>query len=154
MPEHDERFRRIAADFLERPAGDYAELLRRGHVIAPAGVNIEEWRAEIRRQARRDKIKVRTVRFADGGASAGREPKIPKAEEPALLRREADRYEAQRALAARANRLGHAIGHWLRHDDETIAMCARCDARIYTRFAAEQPIVDGEALSVRCDAVP
>jgi hypothetical protein len=29
-PEHDERFRRIAEDYLERPGGDYAELLRVG----------------------------------------------------------------------------------------------------------------------------
>jgi len=42
LPEHDERFRRIVDDYLERPGGDYAELLRRGHVTAPPGVDLEE----------------------------------------------------------------------------------------------------------------
>jgi hypothetical protein len=45
-PEHEERFRRIAKDYLERPGGDYAELLRRGRVTSPEGVDPEEWRAE------------------------------------------------------------------------------------------------------------
>lgn len=31
-PEHDERFRRIVEDYLQRPGGDDAELLRRGQV--------------------------------------------------------------------------------------------------------------------------
>ncbi len=154
LPQNDERFRRIVDDYLERPGGDYAELLRRGHVSAPAGVDAEEWRAEIRRQARRDKIKVMTTRRADGGAFAGRQTRIPKAEEPALLRREFERSERLRALAARARGLGHEIGTWLRHDEETIAMCGRCDARIYTRFAGDEPVIDGEALSVRCVGIP
>lgn len=51
-PEHDARFRRIAEDYLERPGGDYAELLRRGQVSSPEGVDPEEWRAEIREGAR------------------------------------------------------------------------------------------------------
>ncbi|MGO9884410.1 MAG: hypothetical protein ACLP4R_08585 [Solirubrobacteraceae bacterium] len=41
-PEHDERFRRIAEDYLERPGGDYAELLRRGRVSSPEGVDPEQ----------------------------------------------------------------------------------------------------------------
>ena len=52
LPEHEQRFERIASEFLERPAGDYAELLRRGHVSSPGGVDPDEWREEIRRNAR------------------------------------------------------------------------------------------------------
>jgi hypothetical protein len=48
----EERFRRIHAEFLERPNGDYAELLRRAHVSSQEGVDIASWRPEIRRQAR------------------------------------------------------------------------------------------------------
>ena len=44
-PEHEARFRRILADFEQRPGGDYAELLRRGQVVSPPGVDIEAWRA-------------------------------------------------------------------------------------------------------------
>ena len=57
-PEHDERFRRIADDYLDRPGGDYAELLRRGQVSSPEGVDPELWRAQIRAKARADKIRV------------------------------------------------------------------------------------------------
>jgi hypothetical protein len=38
---HEERFRRIAEDYLERPGGDYAELLHRGEVSSPDGVDPE-----------------------------------------------------------------------------------------------------------------
>jgi hypothetical protein len=61
-PEHDERFRRIADDYLERPGGDYGELLRRGQVSSPEGVDPQPWRAEIRAKARADKIRVFTIR--------------------------------------------------------------------------------------------
>jgi len=53
LPEHDQRFHRILNDYLERPAGDYAELLRRGYVSSPDGVDLEQWRAEIRAHARK-----------------------------------------------------------------------------------------------------
>jgi hypothetical protein len=62
LPEHEQRFERIASEFLERPAGDYAELLRRGHVNSPDGVDPDDWREEIRRNARQDKIRVSTSR--------------------------------------------------------------------------------------------
>ena len=42
LPEHEQRFERIASEFLERPAGDYAELLRRGHVSSPDGVDLDD----------------------------------------------------------------------------------------------------------------
>ena len=52
--EHEQRFRRIVSDYLQRPAGDYGELLHRGQVSSPEGVDPEQWRAQIRAQARRD----------------------------------------------------------------------------------------------------
>jgi hypothetical protein len=69
-PEHDERFRRIADDYLDRPGGDYAELLRRGEVSSPEGVDPELWRAEIRTKARADKIRVMTIRSGDRAIAA------------------------------------------------------------------------------------
>lgn len=132
-PEHDERFRRIAEDYFERPGGDYAELLRRGQVSSPDGVDPEEWRAEIRAKARADKIRVITIRDGDR-AIAARQRSIPKDPELAELTRELDRSVVLRGLAERARQLGHDIGRWLRHDQENIAICTRCPARIYARF--------------------
>lgn len=148
-PEHDERFRRIAEDYLERPGGDYAELLRRGHVSAPDGVDPEQWRAEIRAQARADKIRVITIRDGDR-AIAARQRSIPKDQEPGELTRELDRSVVLRGLAERARQLGHEIDRWLRHDQENIAICTRCPARIYARFDSATPVVDGEALDDTC----
>ena len=118
-PEHDERFRRIAEDYLERPGGDYAELLRRGQVSSPDGVDPEEWRAEIRAKARADKIRVITIRDGDR-AIAARQRSIPKDQELAELTRELDRSVVLRGLAERARQLGHEIDRWLRHDQENI----------------------------------
>jgi hypothetical protein len=148
-PEHDERFRRIAEDYLDRPGGDYAELLRRGQVSSPDGVDPEQWRAEIRAKARADKIRVITIRD-DDRAIAARQRRIPKDQELAALTRELDRSVVLRGLAERARQLGHEIDRWLRHDQENIAFCTRCPARIYARFDAPTPVVDGEALDDTC----
>jgi hypothetical protein len=148
-PEHDERFRRIAADYLERPGGDYAELLHRGQVSSPHGVDPEQWRAEIRAKARADKVRVITIRDGER-AIAARQRRIPKDQELAELTRELDRSVVLRGLAERARQLGHEIDRWLRHDQENIAICTRCPARISARFDAATPIVDGEALDDTC----
>ena len=58
LPEHEQRFQRIVTDYLARPGGDYAELLHRGRTSSPDGVDAEQWRRDIRRQARQDKIRV------------------------------------------------------------------------------------------------
>jgi hypothetical protein len=148
-PEHDERCRRILEDYLERPGGDYAELLRRGQVSSPEGVDPEEWRAEIRAKARADKIRVITIRSGDR-AIAARQRSIPKDQELAELTDALERTEVLRGIEARAEQLGHEIARWLAHDQESIAFCARCPARIYVRFDAATPVVDGEALDDTC----
>ena len=148
-PENDARFRRIAQDFLERPGGDYAELLRRGRVSSPEGVDPEEWRAEIRAKARADKIRVITMRDGDR-AIAARQRKIPEDQELAELSRELDRVEVLRGLAGQARTWGHQVNQWLRHDLESIAICTRCGSRLYARFDTPTPVVDGEALHEQC----
>lgn len=90
LAEHEQRFRRIANEFLERPAGDYAELLRRGHVSSPEGVDPDEWREEIRRKARQDKIRVITSRDGDG-AFAMLNRKIPDDQAMDVMRHAFDR---------------------------------------------------------------
>jgi hypothetical protein len=49
-------------------------------------------------------------------------------------------------LARRSAELGHQINPLLGHDDESIAFCGRCGARIYARHGPPA-IRDGEALS-------
>ena len=122
-PEHEERFRRILADFEQRPGGDYAELLRRGQVVSPPGVEIEAWRAEIRAKARADKIRVATIRDGEV-AIAIRQGEYSDAE----VRAELERGECMRGLGAQARELGHELSPWLHQDDERIAFCMRCTA--------------------------
>ena len=148
-PEHDERFRRIADDYLDRPGGDYAELLRRGEVSSPEGVDPELWRAEIRAKARADKIRVMTIRSGDRAIAALRRT-VPKDQEFAVLSAAMERGEVLRGAAERARRRGHEIIRWVAHNQESIAMCPRCQARIYVRLDTDPPVVDGEALNEPC----
>jgi hypothetical protein len=148
-PEHEERFRRIAEDYLERPGGDYAELLHRGEVTSPTGVDPEHWRAEIRAKARADKIRVITIRSGDCAIAALRRT-VPKDQELAVLSAALERGEVLRGVAKRARLLGHEIVRWVAHDEESIAMCRRCQARIYVRLDLDRPVVDGEALDEVC----
>jgi hypothetical protein len=125
--EHEQRFRRIVSDFVERPAGDYAELLRRGQVSSPDGVDPEQWCAQIRAQAGRDTIRVLTFRDGDR-AIAARNRTTPEQED----RDELDRVQALGELTVAARALGHEPGPWLRSDEENIiCLCSCCDARIY-----------------------
>jgi len=126
-PEHDERFRRIADDYLDRPGGDYAELLRRGQVTPPDGVEPEQWRAEIRAKARADKIRVFTIRSGDR-AIAARRLSVPKDQELGVLTAAMERGEALRGVVERARLLGHEIVRWSR-TTRRASRCARTARR-------------------------
>jgi hypothetical protein len=145
---NEERFRRIYTEFVERPAGDYAELLRRGHVCSEEGVDVEVWRADIRRQARQDRVRVITSRDgARGFAMLNR--RIPDDRAMDAMRGALDRVVVLGELRERSRLLGHELGSWLGHHDELIASCARCGARLYARLGSER-IEDGEALNQLC----
>ena len=58
--------------------------------------------------------------------------------------------EVLRGLSKRARALGHEVNRWLRYDLESIAICTRCGYRIYARFDAAPPVIDGEALDETC----
>jgi len=131
-PENEERFRRILSDFIERPGGDYAELLRRGQVVSPAGVDVETWRREIRAKARADKIRVATIRDGERAIALKRREYTD-----AEARAELERGERLTRLATHAREHGHELGPWLRQDDESIAVCTRCTAHIYVCTGAE-----------------
>ncbi len=148
LADHEERFRWIANEYLERPAGDYAELLRRGHVSSPKGVDPDVWREEIRRKARQDKIRVVTSRDSDR-AFAMLNRKVPDDQAMELMRDAFDRTALLGELARRSVELGHRLSRWLGHDDESIAFCEHCGARIYAR-QGPPTIQDGEALIDPC----
>ena len=90
------------------------------------GSTRELWRDRIRAQARGDKLRVATFRHGDR-AIATRQRPVSDAE----LRCELDRMTLLTQLTAAARELGHGPSSWLRHDQESIAFCLRCDARIY-----------------------
>jgi hypothetical protein len=148
LAEHEERFRTIAREFRERPAGHYAELLRCGDVSSPDGVDPDQWRDEIRRQARQDKIRVITSRNGNR-AFAMLNRKIPDDQAMQALRRAADQITLLGEIAEQAAELGHELGRWLGHHDESIASCERCRARAYVRRGAPA-VRDGEALTDPC----
>ena len=105
----------------------------------------KQWRAEIRAKARADKIRVMTIRSGDRAIAALRRT-VPKDQEFAVLSAAMQRGEVLRGAAERARLLGHEIVRWVAHDQESIAMCPRCQARIYVRLDSDPPVVDGEAL--------
>jgi hypothetical protein len=147
---HEQRFLRIYEDRRDRPAGDYAELLRRGEVVSRDRVDLDAWRAEIRRQAGRDRVRVMTS-VSGGRAFATLNPPLPTARDQIdrLLARAAEQLELLGGLDERSRTLGHQLVGWISHDDEYISWCQRCAARVYARIVGRL-IEDGEALDDAC----
>jgi len=143
LTEHEQRFARIVSDYLQRPAGDYAELLHRGHVSSPNGVDPQRGGRRSARRRAATTIRVITSRDGEGAVAA-----LNRAVDDQEVRDELERAQVLRQLAATARSLGHEPGHW---HQESVCFCQLCDARIYVRTGA-QPVSDGEALSERCPA--
>ncbi|HET7380264.1 MAG TPA: hypothetical protein VFJ24_09510 [Gaiellales bacterium] len=148
VPANEQRFWWIYHEYVDRPGGDYAELLRRGTVSSPDGVDVEAWRSDIRRKARQDKVSVSTSRAGDR-AFAIVNKTITGDQEHEVSAVEFDRYIAVRELRNHAALLGHELVGWIRHDVESISLCSHCGARLYARTDS-QPIEDGEALTQSC----
>lgn len=97
--------------FRERPNGDYAGVLRHGHVSSQEGVDVDVWRAEIRRQARQDRIRVITSRDgARGFAMLNRRIRDERAMD--AMRAGLDRVVVLGELRKRSRLLGHELGSW------------------------------------------
>jgi hypothetical protein len=127
--DHSDRFQQIIKDYLERPAGNYGELLTRGQASSPEGTDPQLWRAEIRAKARKDKIRVATHR--DGGrAFAMRHRHYTDAE----VRAELERGWKLERLGDRARDLGHELVSWIRNDNESVTFCGlRASRREFSR---------------------
>lgn len=141
-------FRLIVSDYLERPAGDYVELLHRGVVSAPEGVDPEAWRVQIRQQAREDGIQVITRRNRTG-AFAILNPNVLNERADEVLRDAVARGLVLQQFAERARQLAHEPTGWARVEDQYVSTCSRCGARIDAHVEA-RTVNDGEALSARC----
>ena len=143
---HEQRFDELAAGFLERRGGDYQTLLGYGRVTLEPVADPEGWRREIRRQARRDRIRVRTWCNEHGAVGAQISPDVS---DPAMYRAELERFYVIEEAAMELLEAGHALAAWLRRGDESITFCTRCNARVYLRTAA--PVIrDGEAFETDC----
>jgi hypothetical protein len=143
---HEHRFNELAAGFLERRGGDYQTLLGYGRVTLEPVPDPDGWRREIRRQARRDRVRVRTWVDEHGAVGAMINPDVSN---PAVYQAELDRFGVVQAAAMKLLMAGHFLGAWLRRGDESITFCTRCDARVYIRTAP--PVIrDGEAFETAC----
>ncbi|MDQ6805606.1 MAG: hypothetical protein M3065_11710 [Actinomycetota bacterium] len=143
---HEHRFDELAAGFLERRGGDYQTLLGYGRVTLEPVPDPERWRKEIRRQARRDRIRVRTWTDEHGAVGAMISPNVS---DPADHRAELDRFRVVQEAAMQLLMAGHVVAPWLRRGDESITFCTRCNARVYMRTTA--PVIrDGEAFETAC----
>lgn len=143
---HERRFDELVAGFLERRGGDYQTLLGYGRVTLEPVEDPEQWRREIRRQARRDRIRVRTWSDEHGAVGAQISPDVS---DPKIHRAELDRFELIQSVDIELIGAGHHPASWLRRGDESITFCLRCDARVYVHTA--RPVIrDGEAFQTAC----
>jgi hypothetical protein len=139
------------AEFEElfRVGSDYGELLKRGHVIREVD-DPEEWRAMIRREARRDKVRVLTRRGPGNHVAAylNREASIDQVREAFEL------ISFREQAEAAALELGHVL-EWAHADTRFAARCGRCGARLYGEYRAmhEDSILEGEAMVDICSLV-
>jgi hypothetical protein len=124
---------------------DYGRLLARGDVFHRVEDldDIEAWRSEIKRQARADRIKVRTganehivCAYVAGGLAAERE-------------NEAHRYtDLMRRAVPLAVEHRHEPSVLLRDGEEVICKCGRCSALGYAD--ATDDVIGGELFDDEC----
>ena len=93
-------------------------------------------------------MSVSTSRAGDRAFAMVNKP-IGREQELEVMAREFRRSEALRHLRNRSALLGHELVGWIRHDVESISLCARCGARLYALTDSER-IEDGEALTDPC----
>lgn len=140
--EHAEEFERLT-----RQLDDYHELLVFGQVQRVVD-DPEGWRREIRRQARRDNVRVSTVARGTSVAAI-RIRGVTDGQMRLALRV----MEANREAMDRASLLGHEVRGWIRvADGEAATRCSRCGARLYVRVEPPPLVLDGEVFEVACSS--
>jgi hypothetical protein len=124
---------------------DYGQLLASGQVVQSHDevADVDGWRAEIRRQARADKIKVRTG-FNDGIVWA-----LRLRPDPSSHVRDIQRYrELLAQTVPSAVDLGHEPTITLWDGDEVLCACDRCSARGYGHVVDD--VVGGALFEDEC----
>lgn len=129
-----------------RRRNDYGSLLATGQVIHSID-EVEDplaWRAEIKRQARADRIKVRT------GITGGTLWALTAAPLTDAQREEDTRYfHFYHRLGSEAGARGHAFKVAVRDGEEAVFSCERCCALGYADAAAG-PLVGGPLFESDC----
>jgi hypothetical protein len=127
--------------------GAYSKMLARGEVYAKvADIDVETWRAAIRRQARVDKIHVATGITNDGTTAWAFIDRAHSEEEHAAE----DKWFR---LASEAHHTATRLGHdWAlaRDGAEGAVACKRCRALGYLN--ADEGLADGEIFEDACEA--
>ena len=137
------RIERFAARIDRRD--DYGRLLARGDVIRPLAEleDPDAWRAELRRQAKADKLKIRT-----GTTSQIAYAVLPESDTPARAEETVRYGRMLRHIVPLATALGHEPVIGERDGDEAIFMCDRCQALAYGDAANE--MAGGSLTQERC----
>ena len=125
---------------------DYGKLLAEGQVVANENDldDPDAWRAELRRQARADRIRLRT------GKSQGMVWAVVHERRSAERDAEQHRYgNAMQVVVPQAVAHRHEPTVLVRDADETLLGCERCEALGYTA-AADQLVSGGELFERDC----
>jgi hypothetical protein len=145
--DHADDFDRLTEDL-----DPYHAFLRFGHVSAHVE-DPAEWRAEIRRQARRDNIRMRSFVLGERSEGlhrvwAGQTGRVNDDLLTATFQLLDVQYEAE----ARAKLRGHERLKWLQvsHTEEAAGRCRACGGRVYVSRLREPPIVDGDVFETDC----
>ncbi|MBS1860539.1 MAG: hypothetical protein JSS68_02390 [Actinobacteria bacterium] len=129
-----------------RRRDDYGKLLARGDVVRSVA-DVEDpdgWRAEIKRQARSDRIKVRT------GQTGARLWAFVHGPIQEAQQAENDRYfRLLDEIKTRADRHGHSVKVALHDGEEVVVKCEGCAALGYGDAAAG-PLIGGAAIEEDC----
>lgn len=143
--EINRRIKRLVARVRRRD--DYGTLLATSQVLLPLE-EVEDpdaWRAEITRQARSDRIKVRT------GVTGGKVWALLADPIPGVLKdddlRHFHLYHSH--LEPQAKAFGHDVRVVLRDGEEALLICRRCGARGYADAAAG-PLIGGPLFEDEC----
>ena len=129
-----------------RRRDDYGKLLATGQVIHPVD-EVEDpdaWRAEVKRQARSDRIKVRT------GVTSGMLWALTQGPLTEAHREESIRnFHLYHRLESEAKARGHSFKAELSDGSEAVYSCERCGALGYADAAAG-PLVGGQLYESDC----
>jgi hypothetical protein len=144
--EHEAEFEKLISR-----GSDYDELLRADYVVRRPD-DVEEWRRDMRAQARSDKLRIRTG-VAEGDDSTAwallhRPERDMDDQEMADFR---SRQDTVREAMSRAGLRGHKVDRVIRSENrQAAAVCRRCGARMYVDWRAGPAFMEGEVFDVDC----